>query len=207
MDYQNALTDIAKSDVPGLQYETFAVLEKFVCELYGYKNITDVNNARFQKFCSTYKSKSTDELFQKNLLKYDASNLPPCKAELQQHLLRTQYITSIWRNAHLTNPTFLSPGRQGWTIKDDKYEFKWFEGDCMPQTVLEAIKTGQTAENNANNEGLYFLFTLFCHMLCHSINYVFLFFSDERIYDDPEMFSSDDSADEESEDNDEQGDN
>ncbi|CAH2014949.1 unnamed protein product [Acanthoscelides obtectus] len=42
----------------------------------------------------------------------------------------------------------------------------------LPQTVLEAIKTGQTPENSANNE------------------------DDEPIYD-PEMFLSDDSADEE----------
>ncbi|KAK9876448.1 hypothetical protein WA026_012761 [Henosepilachna vigintioctopunctata] len=84
LDYQKALTDLGKSDVSELhelQYEAFATLEKFVCELYGYKDLADINNARFQKFCATYKSKSTDEPFQKDLLKYDASNLPPCKAE------------------------------------------------------------------------------------------------------------------------------
>lgn len=164
MDYQKALADIGQLDVPGLQYEMFATLEKFVCELYGYKNVTNINDARFQKFCSTYKSKNIEEPFGKNLIKYDASNLPPCKAELHQHLLRTQYITSIWRNAHLSNPTSLLPGRYGWTLKNNRYEFKWFEGDCMPKTVLDAIKTGSTTENNPNNEGLYFLIFFFFHI-------------------------------------------
>lgn len=82
-----------------------------------------------------------------------------CKVEEQQHLLRTQYIPSIRRNAHQNTPTFLLSGRHGKTIKHDKYEFKWFEGDCMPQTVLEPIKTGQTPGNNASNKDFYFYFT------------------------------------------------
>ncbi|CAK1581026.1 unnamed protein product [Parnassius mnemosyne] len=146
--YQKALTDLANDDVPGLQYETFTILEKFVCELYGYKNCTDVNNARFQKFCSTYKSKNTNEPFQKSIQRYDASNLPPCKSELHQHLLRTQYITSVWRNAHLVKPTNLVPAGNGWILKNETYEFKWFEGDCVPETVLDAIKI---SENNTSN--------------------------------------------------------
>ncbi|XP_044587230.1 uncharacterized protein LOC123266847 [Cotesia glomerata] len=107
-------------------------------------------------------------------MKYDASNLPPCKAELHQHLLRTQYITSIWRNAHLCTPTYLFPGTHGWTLQDDAYEFKWFEGDCMPQTVLDAIRTGSSTEKDSVNE------------------------ADERDCYDEDMFSSDDSTEEES---------
>lgn len=174
LDYQKALTDLGNSKIPGLQYETFATLEKLVCELYGHKNISDINKVRFEKFCLTYKSKDVNEPFQKTVMKYDASNLPPCKAELHQHLLRTQYITSIWRNAHLSTPTYLLPGSQGWTLKDDTYEFKWFEGDCMPQTVMDAIKTGSSTDQNSTNEGLYLLI-FFSHLFSHIINHVCFF--------------------------------
>ncbi|KAK9880418.1 hypothetical protein WA026_010296 [Henosepilachna vigintioctopunctata] len=73
-------------------------------------------------------------------------------------------------------PTFLLPERHGWTIKDNRYEFKWFEGDCMPQTVLDAIKIGSTSEQNSDNE------------------------DNEQTFYDQDMFSSDDSTEEESED-------
>lgn len=45
-DYQKALTDLGNSKIPGLQYETFATLEKFVCELYGHKNFSDISTLR-----------------------------------------------------------------------------------------------------------------------------------------------------------------
>lgn len=123
------------------------VLEKFVCEIYGFKNLTDINTARFEKFCSTYKANNPDEPFEKRFKNYDASNLPPCKAELKQQLLRTQYITSIWRNAHLRFPSTLAPTRNGWDLQNGKFEFYWFEGDCMPPSVIDALK----AENEKQN--------------------------------------------------------
>lgn len=64
-DYQKALADIGMLYILGLQYEILATLEKFFCELYGYKNFTNINDALFQKFCSTYKSKNTNELLEK----------------------------------------------------------------------------------------------------------------------------------------------
>ncbi|CAD6229795.1 GSCOCG00012136001-RA-CDS, partial [Cotesia congregata] len=81
-----------------------------------------------------------DEPFEKRFKNYDASNLPPCKAELKQQLLRTQYITSIWRNAHLRFPSTLAPTRNGWDLQNGKLEFYWFEGDCMPPSVMDALK-------------------------------------------------------------------
>ena len=98
--------------------------------MYGFKNFTDINNARFQKICSTYKADNHNEPFEKVLKNYDASNLPPCKVEFHQQLLRAQYINSIWRNAHLNFPSYLSPVKNGWDIQDSKYEFYWFDGDC-----------------------------------------------------------------------------
>jgi hypothetical protein len=54
-DYQKASTDLASAHVEGLRYETFSVLEQFVCQMYGFKNSIDINTARLHKFCSTYK--------------------------------------------------------------------------------------------------------------------------------------------------------
>lgn len=90
------------------------------------------------------------------LKNYDKLNLPPCKVELHQHLLRAQYITSIWRNSDLKYPTSLSPSRNGWQLQDDKYEFYWFEGDCMPASVFDALEVHETAMETQNGIGIYF---------------------------------------------------
>ncbi|XP_052737959.1 uncharacterized protein LOC128198150 [Bicyclus anynana] len=107
---------------------------------------------RFQKFCVTYKANTEDEPFKKSLKNCDPSTLPPCKAELQQHLLRTQYITSIWRNAYLRFPSSLTPNRNGWTLHEDTLHFHWFDGDCMPQSLFDAIVHENNKQNNIGND-------------------------------------------------------
>lgn len=60
---------------------------------------------------------------------------PPCKSQLHQHLLRTSYIAHLWSNAHLPILSELLPTEYGWEEIDDKYVFKWFEGDQLPPSV------------------------------------------------------------------------
>ncbi|XP_053593065.1 uncharacterized protein LOC103580486 [Microplitis demolitor] len=77
--------------------------------------------------------------------------LPPCKAELQQHLLRTQYITSIWRNAYLRFPSSLTPDRNGWALNEDTLDFHWFDRDCIPQSVFDALVHDNNKQNDIGN--------------------------------------------------------
>lgn len=155
--YQKAFEDLGVAHITGSRDEILPILEAFVCEMYGYKNISSINAARFHKFCTTYKADTEDEPFKKVLKNCDPSTLPPCKAELQQHLLRTQYITSIWRNAYLRFPSSLTPNRNGWTLNEDTLDFHWFDGDCIPQSVFDAVVHENNEENNIGNvtEGAY----------------------------------------------------
>lgn len=97
--------------------------------MYRVKNSSDVNDVRFHLFSSTFKSKKSDENFDKKFRNLDSCSFPPCKAESQQHLLRVPYVTKIWRNAHLKHPTSLSPMAFGLAINGDKYDFVWFLGE------------------------------------------------------------------------------
>lgn len=149
--YQKALTDIRAAHITGSRDEILPILEAFVCEIYGFKNISNINAARFLKFCATYKAHTKDEPLKKTLKNCDPSILPPCKAELEQHLLRTQYITSIWRNAYLRFPSSLRPYRNGWTLNEDTLDFHWFDGDCLPQSVFDAVILERNKDNNVEN--------------------------------------------------------
>ncbi|KAI4468353.1 nadph oxidase [Holotrichia oblita] len=84
-------------------------------------------------------SKNIDENFDKKFKNFDSSSLPPCKVELQQHLLRVRYVTKLWRNSHLKHTTSLSPVASGWTINDNKYDFVWFVGEQLPYQVADII--------------------------------------------------------------------
>ncbi|XP_053595716.1 uncharacterized protein LOC128667953 [Microplitis demolitor] len=149
--YQKALTDLGVAHITGSRDEILPILEAFVCEIYVYKNLSNINAARFQKFCTTYKADTEDEPFKKALKNCDPSALPPCKAELQQHLLRTQYITSIWRNAYLRFLSSLTPDRNGWALNEDTLDFHWFDGDCIPQSVFDALVHDNNKQNDIGN--------------------------------------------------------
>ena len=125
----------------------FPIVEKFICNLYSLKNLNSVNRARFALFLKTYKFKNLNEPFEKKKIKnFDASSIPPCYAELKQHLLRSIYIARIWRNAHAKIPSFLQPEDYGWIQVDNKYEFKWFEGQQLPDTIKDVVIDTEATE-------------------------------------------------------------
>ncbi|KAF2890379.1 hypothetical protein ILUMI_15794, partial [Ignelater luminosus] len=115
--YQKAFAALSNAEIVEKQKEIISILEKFVCQMYGMKS-ENINDAHYEKFLATYKTSGT-KVFMKKLISYDSSNLPPCQRELQQQLLRTIYITNIWRNSHLKEPTVLTPEDDGWNLIDD----------------------------------------------------------------------------------------
>lgn len=70
---------------------------------------------------------------------FDATSIPPCKSELYQQFLRAHYISMIWKNAYKKQPTALNPLDYGWIELDNKFVFKWFEGDQLPSFVSDLI--------------------------------------------------------------------
>ncbi|KAG8304744.1 hypothetical protein J6590_086693 [Homalodisca vitripennis] len=80
---------------------------------------------------------------------FDASNVPPCKAELLQQFSRANYIASVWNNAHMKLPSIVTPENCGWTLEDNQYQFHWFDGDQLPSFVSESL---QTEEDELSND-------------------------------------------------------
>lgn len=133
-------------------------LETFVCQMYGFKRNNKVNSVRYAMFLRNYKVKNPAEAFlKKKLNNFDASCLPPCNAELLQHIQRARYITHVWQNATLPDPIKFKPEESGWILNTthednskDKYEFLWFEGPQLPQLVEDIILDDEHSEGNLN---------------------------------------------------------
>ncbi|XP_044759061.1 uncharacterized protein LOC123316862 isoform X2 [Coccinella septempunctata] len=131
--YIQALSGI--SQIPNCDIDQLLTdLESYVCRIYGFAGVDDVNTARVLTFNRAYGNK--DDCNPINLeKKIDGSLFPPCKAELNQHFIRTAYIAHLWSNAHLPVPTNLLPSDYGWEKIEDKYFFKWFVGDQLPPSI------------------------------------------------------------------------
>lgn len=136
-----ALGDIA--NIPSCELdEAFTTIEEFVCRLYGFKAINDVDATRVATFTKNYQINDKNDVL-KWKKRIDGAIFPPCKSELRQHLLRTSYIAHLWSHAHLQDPSQLSPTDWGWEEKDDKYIFKWFEGDQVPLSVTSITDSSE----------------------------------------------------------------
>ncbi|CAH0731407.1 unnamed protein product, partial [Brenthis ino] len=146
------LSDFTNCD----RQEVLKIIEEFVCKIYSFKSINDVNVARVATFTKVYQMNLKTDLFTfKNTI--NGATFPPCKTELYQQVLRAAYIAHLWSHAHLTVPTAFSPTDYGWEQKDGKYEFKWFDGDQLPpsiQSVTGGVNTTDEAERETEAENI-----------------------------------------------------
>lgn len=121
--------------------KSFDIIQSFICHLYGFKKLADVNKARIETFYKTYKVTDTSQPFSLNVRNYDACCLPPCKSELLQHLLRSKYIACLWRNAHNKNGINMTPTDYGWTEHEGKLEMTSFVGNQLPEAYEDVVIT------------------------------------------------------------------
>ena len=78
-------------------------IEKFVCEMYGRKQIDSVNDARLEIFLKKYKPNTKGAVIS-CVKKMESSSLLPCSRVIKEKIKRTTYICSIWNNTTIANP-------------------------------------------------------------------------------------------------------
>ena len=91
-------------------------MEAFTCLLYGGKEVSCVNDFRYNKIRGN--CCSTGETFDasKNI---DLGALPPCRNCLREHLKRVNYRVRIWKRTHIAKPVYPEPTHDnGWQCVD-----------------------------------------------------------------------------------------
>ena len=86
----------------------FAITERMVCHLYGMPEESDLNSARYKKFCRA----KTPEPHQ----------LPPTRDELLQSVKRANYQSRVSKQALNTNFELHSPIGHGWQDNEGRWE-------------------------------------------------------------------------------------
>ena len=79
------------------------MLETFVSELYGMKNSSNINAARYEKFCA------------KGAIP-EPHQLPPTQNAFHWHLQRAHSTALTWKSALECDPTVPSPEGYGRTV-------------------------------------------------------------------------------------------
>ncbi|CAG9814138.1 unnamed protein product [Phaedon cochleariae] len=121
-----------------LSHETIKDIEEYVCEIYGNRELSSVNKARFEIFLDCYKPKSNQSPFG-GIKNFEASQIPPCKDTLICKIRRTNQIAATWKFAFSEKPNFFNPEGNGWVEEDGEYKINWFESEQFPQNLNEAL--------------------------------------------------------------------
>eukprot|EP00794_Sanderia_malayensis_P001844 gene1844-2077_t len=101
-------------------------IEKFVCLLYGQKQVDDVDLARYNLF---------------RLGKYCSSDMPCTKDSLKKHIGRAMYQAAIWRRC--LSPVVNCPdiSEHGWLLDDaGGVSIDWMDLPPAPDGILENVQ-------------------------------------------------------------------
>ena len=83
----------------------------------------------------------------------DGCLIPPCEAELSQHIRRCSFVARMWSSAN-SNMIEQDPSEiDGWILMESKYEPKMFDGDQIPEKVVSAMDDDSSSVSNDKEIG------------------------------------------------------
>ena len=108
--------------------DLFEIIQEFVCILYGFSSLTNVNVARYKKFCS-WKGKIPEPQM-----------LLATSEELLHYCKRVSYVTAIVKLALEQNPDVPSPHGYGWEVDANRaLEIVWMTQKPVPDSILDPV--------------------------------------------------------------------
>lgn len=132
--------------------EKMDIVQEFTCLIYGIKNCSNVNFARFQIFQKNYSATNGTDKFIKKITNFASNMIPPCWESLKQKILRTVFVNSMWTNA--TNPVCvkLRPESCGWMKTDSTLKPVGFIGEATPLQVDDLLNISSSEYIDDQNE-------------------------------------------------------
>lgn len=146
--YQTILTELGKAWQ--VSNTLLRGLEEFTCALYGRKRFTSVNKLRFNIIKEKCMTTAGNIKINHNI---DMSLLPPSSRALEQHVRRANYQMALWRRSHV--PIFDPPSPtdgQGWHLVEGKLEPLWYDGDSIPQHLVDNLSDEDLEDDDLDSE-------------------------------------------------------
>ena len=132
---QDAFIELTTSEISHSAEKT---LMSFTATMFGDKHSQShsLNEYRYEAFEKAFGPKvSSKNPFQK-MKGIDAGSLPPCEAELRQHLRRASFVAKMWSMADEQIIEQHPSSTNGWELVDNRYDIIWFDGPQLPDTLM-----------------------------------------------------------------------
>uniref|UniRef100_A0A034W3J4 Uncharacterized protein n=1 Tax=Bactrocera dorsalis TaxID=27457 RepID=A0A034W3J4_BACDO len=120
--------------------------------MYGIKNCTSVNDARYRIFQKNYSANKSNEQFLRKVRSFNSNTIPPCWKSLKQKILRTIYVNAMWLNATDPYCAQLQPQNCGWHIDEKLLKPIEFLGDPTPLQVDDILPATIEENDDDNSE-------------------------------------------------------
>ena len=66
---------------------------------------------------------------------------------------RVNYQVGIWKRAHIHNPDIpIATDNHSWTTADGDFEPLWYDGDMLPQQLVDIAESSQTENDDDESE-------------------------------------------------------
>ena len=148
MRKNNEFTEVfSKFGEENLTEDIVNCVEAFVCTMFNYSKLKNVNEARYAYFEEKCKPKVSSRPMD-CIKAVDPSMFPPCKPVLLQQIKRAWFIARLYKNATEAEPLCnYTPLDYGWELSKEKtkIQVKWFEGDQVPFELEELSDDDENA--------------------------------------------------------------
>ena len=142
---QDAFCELGNDD--GFCENNIAVIEKFVCAMYGKRKFALVDEVRSQIFLDKYRPRKKDYNLS-CVKKLDGTMMPPCSIVLLQKIRQTRFVTRKWSSAPRAHPPNDSPQEWGWNEQDGKLMIHWFDGEPAPASLNVVCLEDENIDEN-----------------------------------------------------------
>ena len=148
-NFQSSLSKVGEDKE--LNEDVIDDLEAFVCSIYGYPKMIDINHVRLHML----KKKCTDSEKLDPSRNVDFAALPPCKDTLLQHFKRTNYQVYIQKSAKKRHPDVPDLSLNGWKVANGEIEPVWTEQPILPGQLIDLFEeenSNEAAQEEDNEE-------------------------------------------------------
>ena len=113
-------------------------LLKVGATLFGAKaaESSSLNGFRYMAFETAFGPSATANNSMHKLKGVYPSSLPPCEAEMRQHIHRSAFVANMWADADQQTIDQHPATEDGWELINDQYEIIWFNGLQLPDTLV-----------------------------------------------------------------------
>ena len=136
---QKAFANMSQEKLDNASVET---LKFFTSKIYGARVSSKcaLNEHRYKVFEKGFGPKASSKNPLEKLKGIAASAIPPCEAELIEHIHQASFVARMWANADQKDIEQHPSVSDGWNLDENGlYQIIWFKGSQLPKALIPDV--------------------------------------------------------------------